>query len=98
MEEGDLSGSAARAFTAKKNKKASGSLSDRIWSTGICSALTVVLFSLITVIIYRASSHHCLPLLMFLLLCGFVRSCEDVQQISNPNPNPNPIKVIKAEA
>jgi hypothetical protein len=32
MEEGDSSGnfsSAARAFTAKKNKKASGSLSDR---------------------------------------------------------------------
>jgi hypothetical protein len=29
MEEGDSSGSAARAFTAEKNKKASGSLSDR---------------------------------------------------------------------
>jgi hypothetical protein len=45
MEEGDSSGSAARAFTAKKNKKASGSLSDSIcglWvaASGVVSGLS----------------------------------------------------------
>jgi hypothetical protein len=47
MEEGDSSGSAARAFNAKKNKNASGSLSDRpdpdFWMCASCPGISSTL-------------------------------------------------------
>jgi hypothetical protein len=56
MEEGGSSGSAARAFTAKKNKKASGSLSDRPKPDCVGDVVIIIIIVIIFVVVIIISS------------------------------------------